>query len=176
MEQSNIFLFGFLSLLLSGLVIRRISHRSTGFIWHTGLLYGFPFLPAMMVVFSSLLMTGIWWAQLNSFMMSGVLLFANSLLLFLTAWMLVEKRLTKTHLILNPVLPSRSIPLHQISDYYIQTIGLNSQITLIYFSDGKRRSARFSIPTRYLKIIDLTITPALSESDRLITNSILKKQ
>lgn len=148
----NFLCFGLSASLIFILLYKRTRHQPVTFSWFSGLLYGLPFLPMMMVVFGFLfigmgLLTG------DSLLYPALFFTFNSFLAFTAGWMLVQKSITQTHLIINPLLASGEIPINSIYDYFFKTTGLISAVTILYRTESGSARKSFLLPARYVKLV-----------------------
>lgn len=157
LEIVNYTYFGISLVILATLFVQRIQVRHIKLTWHTGLLFGFPFLPSVMTIFS-----------LVSFLVSLFLLpthlaihagffFGNMIVTCIIGLLLVEKIITENEIILFPFFKSKRIATHAIRDYFYVTNGYFSTVTIIYKDNFQTKRRSFNIPNNNLGFLELVL-------------------
>lgn len=140
--------------MLTALVIQRLQYRHISLSWHTGLLYGLPFLPAVLMIFSFVAFVASLFFLPAKFLVQDGLAFANTVITFMISWFFVEKLVTSDHIITFPFFSFGKIPIQSIADYYVSTVGLISKVTVIYNHASGKKKKTIILPARYLKLFD----------------------
>lgn len=177
MEIFNYSYFGLTSLLLFILVYRRMKIRRISFTWHTGLMYGFPFFPTILTVFSFVVFAVSLVFSTQQFMAQAGMFLVNSVFTFIVSRMLVERIVSDECLYLDPFIPGKKIVLNDIIDYYFLTTGIQTKVTVIYLYHSKTKKISFIIPSRYMKMLDHLLEPKIStpKKSTLFTQFIHKE-
>ncbi|MCK6601981.1 MAG: hypothetical protein L6Q77_09165 [Bacteroidetes bacterium] len=145
--------FGISAGLLFFLLYKKTRLQPVTFSWYSGLLYGLPFFPVMLLVLG-FAATGSALILDAELVVPALFFTLNSLLLSSAGWLAVQKTLTQTHLILNPFLKSAEIPVTDITDYFFKTTGFVSEVTLLVKTDNGIKRKSFLLPSRYVKLFD----------------------
>lgn len=172
----NFLCFGLSVSLIFILLYKRTRHLPVTFSWFSGLLYGLPFLPVMMMVFGFVFI-GYGLISDDQILYSALFFTLNAMLAFAAGWMAVQKSITQTHLIINPLLKSGEIPINSITDYFFRTTGLVSVVTILYRTELKSTRKSFLLPARYVKLVDQILDQRMQNKVRTSTKEtqLIKK-
>ena len=177
MEIVNTIYFCLISVLLFILVYRRMKIKHISFSWHTGLMYGFPFFPTILLVFSFVIFSVSLIFSSQHFMSQAGIFLVNSVFTFFVSWLYVERIVSDDRLYLHPFIPGKIIVLNDIIDYFFQTTGILTKVTIIYLHHAKTKSISFILPSRYIKLLDHLLEPKIStpKKSTLFTQFIQKE-